>query len=633
MVGFANADPFRTAVQYMLVVAVGWVVVTTPGCRSARQHRADADALAADMIARGQAEALGRTEPFTISRAANELRRRLLVGQNLPRAAAASLGVDQLQPLEHWPKDDYLTERGQAMAPPVVPWQSGVLKLTLDEALQVGARNSRSYQTRKESVFLTALDLDVARQGFRTTFAGALETLFTHDLATDTAGLTNSFTTTLNQRFESGLSITSRLIFDLAALLTQNRGESLGIFADISATIPLLSGSGRHIVRESLTQAERNVLYALWDFERYKRTFVVGVASDYLSVLQQLDRVENAEANYKRRLAAYQRAQALAEEGVGQGFQADQARQTALEGLDALNAARTTYQQRLDQFKITLGLPTDARIALDRGALERLAEVAKAALALDAEDRARLTAAATGDAPQANARQTLGLGGREKPGPMELSEPVAVGVALAHRLDLREQVAQVVDAQRAVVIAADALGVRLSATVGGSVGERRSGVGSATLDNAQIRFDQSDYYAGLEVDLPWEKTAERAAYRESLVSLERAVRNVQELEDEVKLQIRGALRTLARARQSIRIQDQALGLAQRRVEGTGLLFEAGRVQIRDVLEAQDALVTAQNELTNALVSYRVAELELQRDMGVLQVNEKGLWREYQPDAN
>jgi hypothetical protein len=33
-------------------------------------------------------------------------------------------------------------------------------------------------------------------------------------------------------------------------------------------------------------------------------------------------------------------------------------------------------------------------------------------------------------------------------------------------------------------------------------------------------------------------------------------------------------------------------------------------------------------LTSAVVSYRIADLELQRDPGLLEVNEKGLWLEF-----
>ena len=35
-------------------------------------------------------------------------------------------------------------------------------------------------------------------------------------------------------------------------------------------------------------------------------------------------------------------------------------------------------------------------------------------------------------------------------------------------------------------------------------------------------------------------------------------------------------------------------------------------------------------LTAALVDYRVAELQLQRDLGVLQIDSQGLWHEYIP---
>jgi outer membrane protein TolC len=63
-----------------------------------------------------------------------------------------------------------------------------------------------------------------------------------------------------------------------------------------------------------------------------------------------------------------------------------------------------------------------------------------------------------------------------------------------------------------------------------------------------------------------------------------------------------------------------------------MLLEAGRVQIRDILEAQEALLSAQNALTAAVINYRITELELQRDMGLLKVDEKGLWQEFDPEA-
>jgi outer membrane protein TolC len=156
-------------------------------------------------------------------------------------------------------------------------------------------------------------------------------------------------------------------------------------------------------------------------------------------------------------------------------------------------------------------------------------------------------------------------------------------------------------------------------------------VASARLGNAGLRPDHGYYSLGLDLDLPWERTSERNAYRNSLLALELAARGVQELEDEIKLDVREGLRALAQARESTRIQAQGVVLATRRVKNTNLLLQAGRAKVRDVLFAQESLLSVQNGLTAALRNYRVAELALQRDMGVLEITDTGLWREYRPD--
>ncbi len=66
---------------------------------------------------------------------------------------------------------------------------------------------------------------------------------------------------------------------------------------------------------------------------------------------------------------------------------------------------------------------------------------------------------------------------------------------------------------------------------------------------------------------------------------------------------------------------------------TELFLQAGRAQIRDLLEAQEALLSAQNAVTAQAVRYRIAELELQRDLDILEVSEEGLWNEYSPPGD
>lgn len=610
---------------FIVAVFAGWVMLA--GCQSAQQQRDNADRVAYDIISQKQEAAIGRSEPFAIETPADTLRRRLLRMQGLPTAGPASLGSDQLEPIDHWPEDDYLASARTADAP-VKAWQGdGPVSLSLDEALRVAARNNRDYQTQKELVFQTALALDLERDAFRTSLAGLVASGFTADYAgADTLGVSATPELSAEQRFKDGLTISGRILIDLVQLLNSPGSSAYGLFTDLSATIPLLAGSGEHIVAEPLTQAERDVVYALWSFERFKRTFAVDIASDYLAVLQQEDQVKNARDNYRSLIDSYMRAKRLAEAGRLPELQVDQAEQDMLRARDGWIGARAGLARTVDVFKIALGLPTDATVELQREELTHLADVAREALGrIESEG-------GSDDEYTIVDRKVVILEPSDRgAGPLELPERRAIELALRRRLDLRTAQQEVEDAKRTVVVTADALRPGLGLTVTGAAGGRR-GIGGAGGTDAQLRPEEGTLSVLLDFDAPWDKQPQRNAYRNALISLEQAVRDVQASEDRVKLQIRDALRTLREARESYRIQSQALTLAQRRVDSTNLFLQAGRAEIRDLLEAQEALIDAQNALTAALVDYRIAELELQRDAGVLIVNEKGMWREYR-DGN
>jgi outer membrane protein TolC len=205
-----------------------------------------------------------------------------------------------------------------------------------------------------------------------------------------------------------------------------------------------------------------------------------------------------------------------------------------------------------------------------------------------------------------------------------------VRLALAMRLDLRAAEGRVADTQRKVYVAADALRGELTLLGSAQVGDRRTTAASAGEDDAALRFDRGAYSGLLNVNLPLKRAAERAAYRASLVDLERSVRALQDLEDRVKIEVRDGLRERRAALEGLRIQRQAAALAGKRVRSTDLLLQAGRAEVRDLLESQEALLGAQNALAAAVVAYRISELALQRDLGVLEVSREGLWKEYAP---
>ena len=614
----------KTTVLALHGVAVTACLLAVAGCRSAGDHRQAADRAAARSIDAAQARALGRTEPITIESPAETLRRRLLLDQQLAYKAPASLGVHDLPDTEYWDGAEHLAGSTTNALPPGTERQ---LTFDLLGVLQVGARNSRDFRDAKEDLYQAALALDLESDDFRNTFAGMLTGSYEYtggeDASTETARGSGEIGWTRN--LLTGVQLSSSIAVDLVKLLTLEASSSLGILADAGISVPLLRGAGRKVAGESLKQAEQDLLYAVYAFERFKRVFAVRVATEDLSVLEQRQQIRNAEENYKRLIAASRRSRRQADAGRLPEFQFDQAVQDELRARSRWISAQQNYAARLDGLKVLIGLPPDADIALDPADLERLDAIIER---LNPGDVSR---AYTGPVPPADAPIVLKGASRDSAGPLEMDVETAGRLALDRRLDLRSAEGRVEDAQRRVYVAADALRAEITLLGRAQVGARRTSAAAAGQDNANLRPNEGDYSALLTLDLPFERTAERIAYRNSLIALEQAVRAFQRLEDEIKLGIRNTLRDLLEAREGFLIQVQAVALAEKRVHSTDLFLQAGEAQVRDVLESQEALLNAQNALTSALVNYRVAEWVMQRDLGLLEVTQDGLWKEYRPE--
>ncbi|MDD5458459.1 MAG: TolC family protein [Phycisphaerae bacterium] len=602
------------------VIVILSIALLQSGCRSPEEYRTDVDKTTSQIITQKQVQAVGKTSEFEIERPSDLLRKRLLIDQNLPFFSPASLGTAALKKPQNWPEPNY-----PADDPNITPPQ---LTLTLIDALQIGARNNFNYQSQKENVFRSALDLELERDSFRNTFFSQVDTLVSIDTTGNRtiSGSVVSSDASVNRKLKNGAELSSAIAVDLANLFTLGGASSMGLAGDATIAVPLLRGSGEFVVTEPLTQAERNVIYAIWDFEQFKKDFAVDLATRYLSVLQRLDGVKNSESDYGSRITSARRTRRLADAGKVDEIQVDQAVQNELSSRQRWISATQSYKKQLDSFKTFLGLPPDAVIELDPNELVTLrapTDKIIEQIIQQQEHRDNIKV------PPADSPVELAEPDYENAGPYEINEDRAILLGLENRLDLKTADGLVYDAQRVVIIAADALGAELTFFGSAQFGSRRT-VRTADLEDAKLRTDKGVYPALLTLDLPFERTWESLNYRDSFITLERAVRNVQSLEDVIKLDIINDLRDLLEARENVYIQAEAVYVAQKRVRSATMFLEAGRKEIRDLLEAQDALLGAQNALTAAVVAYRVTELAIQRDMGLLDVNEKGLWKEYLP---
>ena len=454
------------------------------------------------------------------------------------------------------------------------------LYLSLKRALEIAASNSRDFQAQKERLYLSALNLTGQRNRYSTIFSStpsAVAEGIGDDLSsqgTGTAGISAS------KILGSGAQILGGFLTQFFRVFTSGNGWNATSLLSLSITQPLLAGFGSEVALEPLTQAERNTIYAIRDYERFRRSFAVDIISDYLGVLEQANNLSNEDANLVSLQNNKKRSEALAEEDKLPKFELDQAVQRELSAQNNMIVSRARLETTVDRFKITLALPIEVHIELDDKIFDEL--------------------------------KTLGVG------PMTLSPQEAIKIAIANRLDLKNAEAQVIDAERQVRVTANALkmGLDLSAAIE-VPNERPEKFG-------KFNFGRFNWELGIGLDLPLNKVAERNVYRTSLLSLDAERRSHELLSDTIKQGIRNSLRNVEQSYLSFEIQKNSVTLAKDRVENEKLLLELGRGLQTNFLDAQNDLLSSQNSLTSALVDYVINKLSLLRDLELLDVGKSGL---------
>jgi outer membrane protein TolC len=455
--------------------------------------------------------------------------------------------------------------------------------ISLANAVEIATKYSREYQSQKESLYLSALGLTLTRHQYAPLWLGTVDVAYTKDPSGEDRSMGGQMRVDQTVLWANGVRMTGALALDWARFFTGDPRASLRSVLSGTLTAPLMGAGAGKAAWENLTQAERNVLYRIRSFNRYRQTFVVSLISDYYRVLQQRNSVAIQEASYRRLVESTNQLRMEVEVGQRPAYDLGEAEQRLLSAEQSLVSTRQRYEQTLDSFKIRLALPTDADIVLDPNELE----VLKAA-------------------------------GVSQPA---YSEQEAIDMALDRRLDLANAWDGLDDTRRKLMLAAEGLGVQLNL------------IGSANVSSepetkfAKLQFNEGSYGVGLEADLPFDRKAQRNAYREALISLQQDLRNYDEQVDRIKLDVRQAYRDLTETAESYRIQQLGLRLAEKRVEVEKLSLQYGRGTVRLLLDSEDALVQAQNDVLGALVDHMIAKMSFFRDIGILQVRPDGMWEQ------
>ncbi|HPA78044.1 MAG TPA: TolC family protein [Kiritimatiellia bacterium] len=456
--------------------------------------------------------------------------------------------------------------------------------LNAETVLQLAVKYGHELQSKRDTLYSTALSLRSARRAAGLQVSGALNYIMgvSGEVEDENSG-------------SADLSV-SRLLFtggDASVTAASSMRESPAGTNGTEATAysssirlklnqPLLKGAGYTVSHEELVQAERSLVYALRSFAQERQDYAIDLMQQYYSLLSQQTRLRNIGLNVDQSVYLRKRSEALFKVRKAAAIDVLRSQQQELSSKNNLSVAETEYEIAVKRFLITLGLPVDIRVALE-GSIPEVRDI-------------------------------------------RLNEERSVDLALASRLDLLTQRDRFEDAARALWIAKNGLLPALS--VYGEAAYR-----SAETEEFSDQELEEEISAGLSLELPLDRRDERDAMKRAQIALAAAARELRRKEDSVQIEVVENFARLEALRKTVGIEEKNVDIAQKRVQNAVLKFRAGELSNRDVVEAENELLDARNAFIEAKISYEMQRLRLLRNVGLLDVNADGRIMELAADAN
>ena len=448
--------------------------------------------------------------------------------------------------------------------------------LPLSEALRISQSQSREFLSAQEDYVLSAITLLIQRHRFDPRLFN------TTSVSVAGEGDDGRFTSVLSilnelgvtKQFERGGQVAASWVLNATEDLRNGATDRYTQSSEIvlSGNFPLLRGAGT-VASEALIQAERNVVYAARNFERFRRQLFVSIASDYIRLLQQLASIQNQERRIESLEILQNETQAKADAGQVRGFEISIAESDLLQARADLAGLRDRYRLSEDQFKIRIGLPVDQPISIT---------------------------------------------------PMELMLPdpdisldEAMRRGLDYRLDLQNSRDRVLDSRRGVSNARN--DVLPDLDVNARVGLPTD----PDVDEGGLDYDPDEltYSAGIMLNLPLDRLEEKLRVRQSIIQLEQQIRSYERDRDNVVIDSRASVRGVELARLQLTLAERQVETNRRRQRGQEL--DPDNVTPQERVDTQNALLSAENARDQAEADLRVAILNYLLNTGQMRVTETG----------
>src|SRR4051812_22618733 len=223
--------------------------------------------------------------------------------------------------------------------------------------------------------------------------------------------------------------------------------------------------------------------------------------------------------------------------------------------------------------------------------------------------------------------------------PVDLTSEEAFCIASRYRRDWMNARASLVDSWRLIQFNANDLGSGLNLVFNGDIGN----VGDRPFD---LRPSNGRLRLGLQFDAPLTRVAQRNVYRQSLIEFQQAKRNYYQFRDRIQRDVRSSLRQIKLDDLNFELRRAAVHVAITQVDLARLKLseparpvsaslpgqptqpggqsQLGGTLARDLVTAILDLLNVQNDFLSVWVDHEVQQLNLDFDLGVMELDARGV---------
>jgi outer membrane protein TolC len=450
---------------------------------------------------------------------------------------------------------------GAALSYGQTPSGPSVRVLTLEEAVKLALVENLNLQSSVDLVQGASIGENLAESRFNFKVTPSYERgLGESSLIDQGVGLE------VSKLLPFGTSVTGSLRSDWASSELQNANASA---VSVRVTQPLLRGFGRSTTEFDLENSRRNLQSSQRNLDLSRQRLAVDVVAAYYDIVRQSGLVDVAEKSLARNRELLRASEARLEVGLASKLDVFRAELQLSQAEDALIFRKEALELALDSFKFNLGLAPTEVVALEM---------------VEPDYQ-----------------------------PVEVDVDEMTKAALQQRIEMREESDRIRDAERALAVSKQNLLPQLDF----NLRYDRRGLGNSFASS--FDFVDNAFNVFLSTTYPLDRSSENASFAMGQIDLAARRRQMRLVEYNIANEVRAAARNLERIGKSIVLQERNTEFAEKQMRLATLRYQRGLASNFDIIDAENNLIQARSNYVSLLSDYHVAQIELKRVVGSLDV--------------